>query len=92
MPKKKKNPLDRALDRLQQVTKKQNYSLAIHVPAQDNDDDVVIDTGLIWARRRIRTLEEAILAYTKNPGCNLPAKKKALQRLMAAVIEEEKTK
>ena len=40
-------------------------------------------------RERIKFLEQEIVHYVNNPGCNGPAKKKAIQRLMAAVIQEE---
>lgn len=38
-------------------------------------------------RRRVRELEGAINDYVANPGCNAPAKKKAIEKLMSAVMK-----
>lgn len=38
---------------------------------------------------RVKLLEKEIVHYVSNPGCNGPAKKKAIKRLMSAVMSEE---
>ena len=40
------------------------------------------------ALEELKEIRQAIVAYVNNPGCNLPAKKRAMQRLLAAAMKD----
>ena len=53
------NELEKAQERLSKVCKEQGFKLRARVPANPDDDDLVISDGLCWAERRLAELEAA---------------------------------